>query len=294
VIVPGLADATQLAMGSESRCALTRAGTVKCWGGNEWNEFGAAGPRSSVAPVTVPGIADATALSMSRHSACVIRRDGEVWCWGSVYGTAPRRITAVEHATELHCSGSYSDVGEHSVMEIDNIACIARQSDGVYVSWSLGGTPDDPTPMQVERDDGSRAWPHVTLQRSDEYDEGHLRCFYRDDALQCGDPPVALSRSASSAMPGVAPAATAGGTTCVISARADFHLRPAAVRASIGTEFPAGTRVEILSSETMTRGTTRLFGVRIVSDGAPENGQRGFMFLATEEVPAGCPPTARR
>ncbi len=64
-------------------CALTRAGTVHCWGGNFAGELGA-GLRDDVreSPVQVLGITGAVALSSNDHHACVVLADGGVACWG--------------------------------------------------------------------------------------------------------------------------------------------------------------------------------------------------------------------
>lgn len=73
--------ATALSAGYGRTCAITRAGTVSCWGqwyyGSDW---------SYRRPHAIVGTEGATALSVYQDHACAIVGDGEVRCWG--YNTA--------------------------------------------------------------------------------------------------------------------------------------------------------------------------------------------------------------
>jgi alpha-tubulin suppressor-like RCC1 family protein len=73
-------------------CALTTAGGVKCWGGNEYGQLGDGTNTDSNVPVNVSGLASGvTALNVSgnntgnnigNYHVCVLTAVGGVKCWG--------------------------------------------------------------------------------------------------------------------------------------------------------------------------------------------------------------------
>ena len=88
--VTGSGTFTQIAAGFVHTCALASDGQVLCWGGNDYNQLGAAsstgpecgGRRCSTTPVPVPGNLRFHALSAGWVANCGITQDGQVWCWG--------------------------------------------------------------------------------------------------------------------------------------------------------------------------------------------------------------------
>jgi hypothetical protein len=81
-LVPGVTDATHIALGDHYACALVKDGHVWCWGSSEKGETGAGTFEVSAPPRAVMGLSDATALSAGSKHACAIRRGGSVVCWG--------------------------------------------------------------------------------------------------------------------------------------------------------------------------------------------------------------------
>lgn len=81
-----------------------------------------------------------------------------------------------------------------------------------------------------------------------------------------------------------------GGVGCSALLAASFHLRPRAVRASVGPEYPAGTHVSVLALTGLRRtwsngeATSALARVRVDADGA-----EGFAFVRPSEFTATCP-----
>jgi alpha-tubulin suppressor-like RCC1 family protein len=92
--VTGLTDATSVASGGVSGCALRSTGTIVCWGDTTLGELGNGTTSGSascfengsdscdVAPVAVQGISNASQVSVGRISACAVLKDGTIWCWG--------------------------------------------------------------------------------------------------------------------------------------------------------------------------------------------------------------------
>jgi alpha-tubulin suppressor-like RCC1 family protein len=92
--VPGITTATAIAAGFEHVCALLAAGTVQCWGDNEYAQVGntsAASMQTSVcyaglacapSPVPAGGLSGVVALAAGGNDACATLSSGAVQCWG--------------------------------------------------------------------------------------------------------------------------------------------------------------------------------------------------------------------
>ena len=102
-------DVTDVATGSDFTCVLTRAGSVRCWGGNAGGQLGdGTNATPKLSPVTTQlcqaganmgsggssgaggstGTAEAGActieeLSLAGQHSCARRGDGTVYCWGA-------------------------------------------------------------------------------------------------------------------------------------------------------------------------------------------------------------------
>lgn len=81
--VPGIADATAIAIGSFDACAVRRNGHVACWG----SVNGATDGLES--PIEIAGLDDVRQVANGDHHACAVRRNGQIACWG--YGGAGAR-----------------------------------------------------------------------------------------------------------------------------------------------------------------------------------------------------------
>jgi hypothetical protein len=93
--VLGIADATEVGVGSTHVCALHKTGVVSCWGSKMRGQMGYSMPEPTrpnlaandpsllqMTPQTVSGIEQAEQLVVGDFHACVRRRDGAVLCWG--------------------------------------------------------------------------------------------------------------------------------------------------------------------------------------------------------------------
>ncbi len=82
VTVSGIDDATGLAVGNQSSCALRADGSVWCWGANFFGQLGNGALLDANAPNQVMGLAGATAIAAGGNHFCALVAGGAVKCWG--------------------------------------------------------------------------------------------------------------------------------------------------------------------------------------------------------------------
>ncbi|HEY3821387.1 MAG TPA: hypothetical protein VGL81_29675 [Polyangiaceae bacterium] len=83
VAVSGLTGATAIAASqSVHSCALLSGGTVECWGGNTYGQYGNETTSSSLTPLAVPSLRSVIALSTGLNDTCWLLAGGAVECAG--------------------------------------------------------------------------------------------------------------------------------------------------------------------------------------------------------------------
>ena len=85
VDVAGLSGGVRaLAAGGAHTCAVTDAGTVKCWGYNGVGELGDGTTTERLTPVDVTGLGvRARSLAVGAGHSCALTSSGRVKCWGA-------------------------------------------------------------------------------------------------------------------------------------------------------------------------------------------------------------------
>jgi len=114
VDVSGLSSGvTAIVVGGQHTCALTLAGSVKCWGANNYNQLGdgtAGGTKNT--PVDVSGLSSGiAAIAAGVRHTCVLTTSGSVKCWGANnYGQLGNGVAGSSKNTPVNVSGLDSAV----------------------------------------------------------------------------------------------------------------------------------------------------------------------------------------
>lgn len=81
--VQGLSDVAGLGAGWYHTCVWLGAGSMRCWGSNQYGSLGDGTTTSSPTPIAVPGMSDVVDVAGGSGHACARSGDGSVRCWGS-------------------------------------------------------------------------------------------------------------------------------------------------------------------------------------------------------------------
>jgi alpha-tubulin suppressor-like RCC1 family protein len=81
--VTGLVDIVAIAAGDMHTCALSRSGSLKCWGRNGFGQLGLGSTYDQSAPEEVAGLTtDVTAVTAGYEHTCALMKNGTAKCWG--------------------------------------------------------------------------------------------------------------------------------------------------------------------------------------------------------------------
>jgi alpha-tubulin suppressor-like RCC1 family protein len=169
-----LCEATALAVGTTTRCAVVSDGSVRCWGGLQESVFG---KQSSRTPVAVPDVAEATAVVAGASGyACALIVDGSVTCWGG--GPRQGDRPGIQPTPVPEITGAIALSGSESLGP-DLCALLA---DGTVTCWSHAAAP---TPLpEIE---GVVSFAHSLSHACAALDDGSVRCWGRNQTGQLGN-----------------------------------------------------------------------------------------------------------
>ncbi len=155
VDVSGLtAGAAAVSAGSYLTCALTTAGTAKCWGYGVAGALGNGVSSSSQTPVNVSGISTAVSLSAQGSHACAVLSSGALKCWGyNTYGelgnnmtsssNVPVDVTGLSSSVAAAATGNYHSCG---LLTDGKLKCWGYNQ---YGALGTGTTTDSHIPVDV-------------------------------------------------------------------------------------------------------------------------------------------------
>jgi alpha-tubulin suppressor-like RCC1 family protein len=159
-VVAGVDGVTELALGWDATCAVSRDHQVRCWGRAKLDEQRALRGETSETPAPVASLAGASSITANESAFCAVK-DQKVVCWGDVMMLDPRgsgrevgvlgvegarRVClgsnhgcALDAAGAVHCFGSNMS-GELGVPRIE----------GDYATHAPGKVPGVPKAVDVE------------------------------------------------------------------------------------------------------------------------------------------------
>lgn len=95
--VPGIVDATTVAVGYSHSCAVRHDATLWCWGTGDQGELGDGRRTNSWKPVLVPLVGPITRVAIGKNNTCARLADHRWFCWGANRSAqvAPRAMTTI-------------------------------------------------------------------------------------------------------------------------------------------------------------------------------------------------------
>lgn len=163
VAIANVADAIQVSVGALNTCALTTAGTVKCWGLHLVD--GENLQARIEPPAVVDGLEGVTAISAGWDVTCALKSDKTVACWGRAYSSELGSVQPGDSLTVVPISGltdvvQISAGADHICARRENgtVACWGSNQDGAlgdggpvipFDYYGYGPRPQSATPIQV-------------------------------------------------------------------------------------------------------------------------------------------------
>lgn len=150
VLVPGITDATAVALGREHSCALRQSGKVACWGQNARGQSGDGTWVSPAAPKDVLVLTDVVEIDAGDAHTCARTSLGEVWCWGEAAAGQVGDGEYFPRSTPVRAVG----VVDATSLAVGNDHACATVGSGQVWCWGLAGSLQTGyIPLLTVRDD---------------------------------------------------------------------------------------------------------------------------------------------
>lgn len=184
-LTPTAIDATEnyvavVARYSESACALTDGGKVKCWGDNSSGQLGIGNTTNQTAPVAVDAATTYTSLIAMGTGACGITAAGVLKCWGgNAYGQLVSGTTANQTSPVVIDSGTaYSYVSENGALCGITTAGVLKCW-GHNANYKIPGAAGSPVTSRSTVVDAGTSYKRVSVEW------GYVCGITANDDLKC-------------------------------------------------------------------------------------------------------------
>ena len=192
--VSGLASGViAIASGGAHSCAILSAGTVKCWGKNDYGQLGDGTFTERHTPVTVTGLSGTfTSITAGDRHTCVVSNIGAAKCWGFnadgelgngtvAFSTTPVDVSGLSTGVSTISAGmAHTCAKTASGVKCWGANAAGQLGDGSYTNRlapvSVSGLADEALVLST----GGQHTCVVTAQHG-------AKCWGRNDAGQLGD-----------------------------------------------------------------------------------------------------------
>jgi alpha-tubulin suppressor-like RCC1 family protein len=184
--------------GGDHTCALSSAGTVKCWGRNYNGQLGNGTTADSSTPVQVKDVAGTgtlshvTQISAGGYHTCALLRDHTVECWGWNSGGQLGSGTTTQSSTPVQVKGvgGVGTLSNVSQVSAGYSHTCALSSAGTVECWGYNGdgelgngtTTQSSTPVQVKDVAGTGTLSNVTQISAGRF---HTCALQSDNTVVC-------------------------------------------------------------------------------------------------------------
>lgn len=179
--------------GTDSTCALTTAGGVKCWGNNWFGQMGDGTTTARLTPVDVAGLGSGVkALAVGGAHTCALSDAGGVECWGNNWVGQVGDGTTITRTVPVDVAGLGSGVkalaagGAHTcaLTGAGGVECwgnnwFGQMGDGTNITRTV--------PADVIGLSGVKAIAAGDAHTCALTDAGGVKCWGRNDVGQLGD-----------------------------------------------------------------------------------------------------------
>ena len=220
---PGLNDIVDISAGQYHTCALTTAGTVKCWGLNADGELGDGSHTSKTKAVSVLGLTQqVVAVAAGGFHTCALTATGLVYCWGyngsyqlgdgtNVARIQPVAVSGLTNVAAIAAGGAHTC----ALTRAAEVKCWGNNGSGQLGHSDMNNTP---TPTVVSNLGDALAIAAGSGHTCALVAAGGLRCWGANSSGQLGNGGITDTSTPVpvSGMPAVMAVATGGSHTCAL------------------------------------------------------------------------------